>query len=166
MDWPGSESLARTNAMMSGEGLLTALSAQSFAQPMRNTLRESSRMLSRMQKSLVQIVAQNVKAAAKHHGHALDDKGYRSLGRAAGVAANTVKNVIEPETRAPTASGKEPSPQLNVLDKIAKSMGYEAWQLLLDNFDPAQPFTRALTPEEAKFYNTIDEAYRNRPRDE
>lgn len=107
-----------------------------------------------MKRSLVQIVADNARAAYE----ASEFKSYRALGKRAGVADNTVKNIIEPEARAPSARG-DTSPRMDVVEKIAEAMGYRAWQLMQPNFTPADPPTKVLRRREAAFYDKIREAY-------
>lgn len=111
-------------------------------------------------KSIVDIVAANAKAAFA----ASRFDSYRSLGKAAGVAPNTVKYLIEPHSRPPGPRG-EVSPRLDVLDHVAKAMGYDGWALMQENFDPQNPPKRILTKREAELYRSIEDAYRNLPPD-
>lgn len=113
-----------------------------------------------MPKSIVQIVAQNARKAYE----ASEFKSHRALGRRAGVAANTVKNLMEPDSRAPGPRG-ELSPRLDILDKLAKAMGYEGWQLMQENFDPANPPARVLSTTEATWHAKVEELYRKLPPD-
>ncbi|MBX3605341.1 MAG: hypothetical protein KF788_08720 [Piscinibacter sp.] len=55
-----------------------------------------------------------------------------TLGRKAGVAANTVANYLQPEQRAQGASGKEPSAKLTELAKLAEALGVEVADLVTD----------------------------------
>lgn len=135
-------------------------SVQNFAHYARNTLRIASPIVAAMQKSLVQIVAQNVQRALD----ASQYDSYRSLAIAAGVAPNTVRHVVQPDSRPPGPRG-ETSPRLDVLDKIAAAMGYEGWQLLQANFDPENRPSRVLTAREAEWYEKIEALYRQLPPD-
>lgn len=89
---------------------------------------------------------------------------HRALGKKAGVAANTVTNLMNPESRDPGKRGRS-SPNMDSLDKIARAMGYEAWQLMLESFDPANKPTRVLNQSEAKFYGKVEALYRDLPPD-
>lgn len=107
-----------------------------------------------MPKSLIQLVAANVKAARAAKGWTRAD-----LARASHVAENTVKNIEEPEQRAPNARGSA-SPRLDNLDKLANAMGYPTWQLLAENFNPADPLARQPVSErERVVYSQIRRAY-------
>lgn len=108
-----------------------------------------------MKRTLVQIVADNARAAYS----ASEFKSYRALGKRAGLSGNTVRNVLEPEARAPNARG-DASPRMDVVEKLAAAMGYEAWQLMTDGFEPGDPPARVLGRREAEFYRKIEDAYR------
>jgi transcriptional regulator with XRE-family HTH domain len=108
-----------------------------------------------MKRSLVQIVAENARAAYAASGFT----SYRALGKKAGVSGNTVRNVMEPDARAPNVRG-DASPRMDVVEKIAAAMGYEVWQLLQEGFTPKDPPTRVLGQREAQFYAQIEAAYR------
>jgi transcriptional regulator with XRE-family HTH domain len=113
-----------------------------------------------MPKSIVLLVAQNLRKAFERS--AFDS--YRALASAAGVAPNTVKNLVEPESRTPGSRG-EVSPRLDNLDKIARAMGYEGWQLMQENFDPTNRPTRVLSASEAEWYRKVEDLYRQLPPD-
>lgn len=136
------------------------LSAQNFEQSSRNTLSNARGRLARVKKTLVQIVAQNLKSAME----ASEFDSYRALGRAAGVAPNTVKNLAEPDTRALGPRG-ETSPRLDVLDKIASAMGFQGWHLMQEQFDPANPPARVLTARESEWHSRVEKLYRELPPD-
>lgn len=55
-----------------------------------------------------------------------------TLGRAAGVAPNTVKNYLSPDERDTGKSGKEPSAKLTELAKLAEALGVEVADLVTD----------------------------------
>lgn len=107
-----------------------------------------------MKRTIVQIVAQNARAAFEASRY----ESYRQLGKDAGVAANTVKNIMEPQTRAPNHRG-DAAPRMDVVEKLAVALGYETWQLMQPDFQPKDPPTRVLTRREAEFYQRIRDAY-------
>lgn len=113
-----------------------------------------------MSDPLVQIIAKNVRAAYEVSGF----KSFRALSERAGVAPNSVKNLIEPKERAPSKRG-DVSPRLDILAKVATALGYEIWQLTATDFDPSNPPTRVLKKSEADFYKKIEDAYRGLPPD-
>jgi len=108
-----------------------------------------------MKRSLVQIIADNAQTAFA----ASEFKSYRALASRAGLSPNTVKNLLQPEQRAPNARG-DTSPRMDVLDKLAHALGYEAWQLMQETFRPGDPPERVLSHREAAFYRRIEEAYK------
>ena len=55
-----------------------------------------------------------------------------TLGQAAGVSPNTVKNYLAPQERAAGTSGKEPSAKLTELDKLAVALGVTVADLVTD----------------------------------
>lgn len=78
------------------------------------------------QKSINEIVADALK-------HYMGDRWNQStLGKAAGVAPNTVGNAMNPERREASASGKEPSITLTQLDRIAQALGVTVADLVSD----------------------------------
>jgi hypothetical protein len=109
-----------------------------------------------MDKSLVQIVADNVKAAREFRK--IDS--YRALASKAKVAANSVKNLEAPEQRAATKRGST-SPRMDVLDKVATALGFQSWHMLLEDFDPTNPPPlKPPTEREVKAWRKIEQAYR------
>lgn len=112
-----------------------------------------------MKPSLVQIVAQNLRKAFDHQKRF---ESQRALAKDADVAPNTVKNLMDPSERAPTKRG-ETAPRLDVLERIANSMGYQAWELMVESFDPDHPFDRPITKREAEVYSKIRDAYAQMP---
>lgn len=58
-----------------------------------------------------------------------------TLGNKAGVAANTIKNYLNPGEREQGASGKEPSAKLTELARIAAVLGVEVSDLVTDATD-------------------------------
>lgn len=55
-----------------------------------------------------------------------------SLGKKAGVAANTVANALAPAKRAPSKSGKSPSIKLTELERLADALGVTVVDLVSD----------------------------------
>jgi hypothetical protein len=158
IDAPGSESFPRTKEVMSVDSGDT-LAGQSFAQCIRNTLREATAIVDRMTKPLVQVVADNILAAygvSTFHSE-------NEPAKAASVAPNTLRNLMHPDRRAPNARG-EASPRLDVLGKVAKALGYEPWQLMVEDFRIADPpYSRPLTNREVEIYRQWADAYRSLP---
>lgn len=57
-------------------------------------------------------------------------KNANTLGKAAGVSPNTVRNLLEPAKRTVTADKPSGYPILDTLDVIAQKLGCEVWELL------------------------------------
>lgn len=57
-------------------------------------------------------------------------KNANSLGLAAGVAANTVRNLLNPRQRPVTSAKPEGYPTLDTIQVIATALGCEVWELL------------------------------------
>lgn len=70
------------------------------------------------------------------------------LGAKAGVAQKTISNYLNPQQRVAGATGKQGSPKLFELNKIAEVLGVELWQL-----------TRQMTPRQRTAYEAIERAY-------
>jgi len=108
-----------------------------------------------MAKSLIQLVADNVRAARQSK-----EWSRAELSRKSGVAENTVRHIEEPASRAPNARGSA-SPRMDMLDKLASAMGYPTWQLLTENFDPVDRLAeRPITAKEQQLHDQIITAYR------
>lgn len=73
-----------------------------------------------------------------------------SLGKASGVAANTIGNAMSPARRATSASGKEPSIKLTELARIADALGVTVADLTSDLSDEDR--RRAQRKRAAEFY--------------
>lgn len=132
------------------------LAVQNFAHYGGNTLHIASGMLADMKCPLSQIVAANIIAARAARG--IDS--YRALASRAKVAPNTVRNIEEPDTRAPTKRG-ETAPRMDILEKLAHAMGFETWHLLVENFDPNNPPPlQPPTARELMAHRRIESAYR------
>lgn len=62
-----------------------------------------------------------------------EDSPYRNanaLGKAAKVAPNTIRNLLDPEKRTTTASKPRGYPTLDKIEKIATALKCEVWELL------------------------------------
>lgn len=116
---------------------------------------DASPSIGTMSRSLVQIIADNAEAARQAAGA----PSFRSLAAKAGLAPNTVRAVFKPAERAPSQRG-DVSPRMDVVEKLAEAMGYQAWQLMQEGFEPQDPPTRVLNKREADFYRRIEDAYR------
>ena len=71
-----------------------------------------------------------------------------ALAEKAGVSQKTISNYLKPGQRTEGTTGKEPSAKLAELDKIAKALHVEVWQL-----------TRQMTARERIMYAAIEKAY-------
>jgi transcriptional regulator with XRE-family HTH domain len=108
-----------------------------------------------MAKTLVQLVAENVRAAREGKGWTRAE-----LARQATVSENTVKYVEEPDARAIGKRGSA-SPRLDVLDALAHAMGYPTWHLLADNFRADDKLAdRPITAREQSLHDQILDSYR------
>lgn len=65
------------------------------------------------------------------------------------VAQTTISLYLNPDNRAPLASGKKPSAKLSEVESLANALGIEVWQLL-----------RNLTAQERIAYEQIENAFR------
>lgn len=132
---------------------------QSFDHCIGNSLLIQGPRLDCMKKSLAQIVADNVRAARIAKGM----ESMRQLAIRADVAPNSIRNLENPDTRAPNHRG-DASVRMDVLEKVAQSMGYECWQLMIEKFQPDDPpFDRPITNSEAKAYQEIAKNFKNLP---
>lgn len=64
-----------------------------------------------------------------------------TLGKAAGVAPNTVKNCLSPDERQPGKSGKAPSVKLTELELLADALGVQVADLVTDATDAERLLT-------------------------
>lgn len=76
-------------------------------------------------------------------------KTQMALAVAAGVAQTTVSNYLNPKQRLEGSTGKDPSPKVTELVKIADALGVGVWVLL-------RPMASSTARE---FYRKIEEAY-------
>ncbi len=111
-----------------------------------------------MNRTLAQIVADNVTAAYQ----ASEFTSENVLAEAAGVAPNTLRNLMRPTRREPGKRGFT-SATLDALERVAGALGYPAWQLMHEGFSPQNPFGRILSQREVEVYQKWDEAFRSLP---
>lgn len=117
-------------------------------------------MLASMSATLNQLVSLNLLKIKEYKNFESEAK----MADKAGVSANTLRNMLRPESRAPNHRG-ESSPRLDVLEKIANSFGYKGWQLMLGDFDPNDPpYERPITKREAVLYSEIVDRYSALPK--
>jgi transcriptional regulator with XRE-family HTH domain len=64
------------------------------------------------------------------------------------VSQKTISNYLNPNQRNEGSTGKSPSAKLTELDRVAKALNIETWQLV-----------RAMTPAERRAFNAIERAY-------
>lgn len=104
-----------------------------------NSLRHSQRVA----KSINLVVAENL-------AHWMNNAGIKqaALAEKAGVSQKTVSNFLNPGQRTETTSGKEPSAKLSELERIAKALAIEVWQL-----------TREIPENEREMYEAFEKAY-------
>lgn len=70
------------------------------------------------------------------------------LAEKAGVNQKTISNYLNPAQRTEGALGKSPSPKLVELDRIARALEVQVWEL-----------TRQMSPSERAMYAAIEKAY-------
>ena len=55
-------------------------------------------------------------------------------------------------------------PSLDTAERLANAAGYQLWQMIASNFDPANPpVLRAVSPEEAELYARLREMAKHLP---
>lgn len=55
-------------------------------------------------------------------------------------------------------------PSLDTAERLAKAAGYDLWQMIAANFDPANPpVLRAVSPDEAALYDRLRDLARHLP---
>lgn len=105
------------------------ISTQSFEHPTRKLLRAQAVNVQCMvrRKDLNEIVAYNLGYFMGRHQLY---KNPNSLGKAAEVAPNSIRNLLDPKKRTVTTGKPVGYPTLDTLQKIALKLGCEVWQLL------------------------------------
>lgn len=99
------------------------------------------------------IVAHNLRFFMGREGSRLNNPTV--LGKAAGVAANTVTNMLKPEKRTTTSKKPVGYPNLDNLVKVAKALNVQVWELLHPDI------VRSL--REREFYLRIERDFRSLP---
>lgn len=105
-------------------------SAQSFEDYEGKTLSKSSVRFAGMakgDKTLPQILAFNLRFFMAREK--CPYKNANSLGKAAGVAPNTVRNLLDPKKRTVTTEKPDGFPQLDNVAKVAAKIGAEVWEM-------------------------------------
>lgn len=95
------------------------------------------------EKSINSVFAENLAAL-------MEKKGIKQTALAAksNLAQKTISNYLNPNQRAPSATGKIPSAKLTELEMIATALGTEPWKLL-----------RPLNPNQRTAYEQIEGAF-------
>lgn len=96
------------------------------------------------EKSINQVVAENLAYRMEKAG-----MSQSSLAAKAGVSQKTISNYLNPEQRTEGSKGKQGSPKLWELERVAQALGAEVWEL-----------TRRMTERERAMYDAIEKAYR------
>lgn len=96
-------------------------------------------MLERVKaKAAVQVFGENLERLVKHdYARALGLNSNAKLAERTGLSDNTVGRARR--ARKPEAGLEEGAVQLDTLHKIARAYGFQAWQMLVPGFDPANP---------------------------
>lgn len=95
------------------------------------------------EKSINEVVAENL---AYWMGQA--GMSQTALAEKAGVSQKTISNYLNPGQRTEGSTGKQPSAKLTELDRIARALSVQVWQL-----------TREMSERERKLYEAIEKAY-------
>jgi transcriptional regulator with XRE-family HTH domain len=114
--------------------------SQNIARKASNSLSIGAPILRGMAKTSSKVLARNLK---KHmQARQLTQS---KLAELSGVAQTSIGYMLNPGTRAPTATGKEPSATLAQIDKVAGVFRLQSWQLLLDEEVVGQALFMLLT---------------------
>ena len=84
-------------------------------------------MLGRMSEDITKVLARNLKRFMDEGPTPISQN---ALAKKAKVAQTGIGYMLNPETRQPTKSGKLPSPTIARVEKVARALGKETWQLL------------------------------------
>jgi hypothetical protein len=91
-------------------------------------------MLAYMAEDVTKVLARNLKRFMDEGPEPISQN---SLAGKAKVAQTSIGYMLNPDTRAPTKNGKLSSPTVAKIEKVARALGKEAWQLLHPNPDEA-----------------------------
>lgn len=105
-----------------------------------------------MPQNLNALIAKNLRFFMDRPGSMY--RNANALGKKAGVAPNTVHNLLNPKKRTVTTTKPEGYPTLDKLEKIAKALGVEVWELLHPDIK------RSL--DERDMYRKIEADFRSR----
>lgn len=95
--------------------------------------------------SVVDVLAKNVEAEmTRKYG----SPNQSALARDAGLAQRTIGFMLKPESRLPLTTGKEPSPGLAQVAKVAAALNVEVWELLHPDRNRVQTGKRLLQAAE------------------
>lgn len=78
-------------------------------------------------KPAVKVLAENLRSAMQG---SQDLNSQTAVAKKAGIAQTAVGYMLNPDKRQPTKSGKLPSPTLDQIERVARAMGMEPWELL------------------------------------
>ena len=109
----------------------------------------SCRLTVMEEKSINQVFADNLKALMEYKG-----LNQPALAEKIGVSQKTVSNCLNPGNRDASATGVERSANLTNVDRIAKALGTESWQML-----------RPLDSKQREFYIKMEDLYKVMHRD-
>jgi len=88
--------------------------------------------------SAVQVFGENLeRLVTGDYGRAMGLDSNAKLGKKTGLSDNTIGRARR--ARKAEALGKKSAAQLDTVYKIARAYGFQAWQLLIPGFDPANP---------------------------
>lgn len=91
-------------------------------------------MLYDMPEDVTKVLARNLKRFMDDGPEAISQN---ALAKKSRVAQTSIGYMLNPETRQPTKSGKLSSPTVAKIERVARALGKEAWQLLHPNPDEA-----------------------------
>lgn len=109
-----------------------------------------------MKKTLAHILSDNLAFFMRREGSLY--KNPNALGVSAGVAPNTVRNLLHPSKRTVTADKPEGFPQLDNVEKVAKKLGVEVWELFHPNIEQSI--------RERQFYAAAQSSFTQKPAEE
>lgn len=104
-----------------------------------------------MDKRLItEILAHNLKKALDEHP-VFRGSG-NALSKTAKVAQTSISYMLNPKSRAPTKRG-DSSPKISQVDRVARALGLQAWQLVYPD-----PDNRPVTDRESELHKRIESA--------
>lgn len=101
-------------------------------------------------RALYEIVAMNLDYFMSRPGSLCQNAN--QLSQRTGIAPNTVHNILHPHRRASKQDGSTGTSTIDTLEKLAKALGCEAWELLHPNIQ--------LSKQEREMYEKIEENFR------